>query len=164
MLDNSFMVDNKAKEKLRFVSETLDKFAAVADAYTKYVTRPRSYGTEDLLYMREAHFIQMTGKLENPEIGEISKLLKVTPGAASQTAARLEAKGIIERKKSPRDSRVVICRLTEKGQKIFDCHQNIDNTEFLYLAQLLEGFGQEDMDKVYEFLDIINRFFSREPE
>ncbi len=159
MLDNNYRVENISKEKLNTIHTLLGKFINGADSYAYYAKVPRTYGTDDLLYMRETHFIQVAARLENPEIGEIAKQLKVTPGAASQTATKLESKGLLTRRKSPADSRVVICELTEKAKTINEFHEQKDNREFLKLADELSDFDDDDIEKIFEFLDIISVFF-----
>lgn len=49
---------------------------------------------------------------------EIAEILDIRPSSVSATLSRLEEAGLIVREPSSRDKRVVIVRLSEKGQKM----------------------------------------------
>lgn len=148
-----------AKRKYKMAETTILKFIDAAESYNSYDKQPRHYGTEDILYMREAYFIQAVARCEKPEIGKIAEMLGVTPGAASQTASRLENKGLITRTRSHEDSRIVLVQLTERAKELNAYHDELDFREYVQLADRLADFTPENMNTVYRFLDIMGSFF-----
>ncbi|MCR5372580.1 MAG: MarR family transcriptional regulator [Solobacterium sp.] len=144
--------------------KTIQRFIQAADSYTDYDKQPRQYGTDDIVYMSEAYFLQAAARCDKPEIGKIAERLGVTPGAASQTAAKLEAKGLITRVRSTEDSRVVLVRLSERAKKLNAYHDELDLREFGKLGDRMMEFSPGETDAIYRFLEIINSFFHEDIE
>ena len=142
----------------------IEKFVQAANAYVRYDRQPRHYGTEDTLFMSEAYFIQAAAVCEKPEIGRIAEMLNVTAGAASQTAAKLEAKGLISRTRSSEDSRVVLVHLSEQSKKLNAYHDELDRREFKKFGYWMKTFSEEETAVIYRFLDMVGVFFEDNPE
>jgi DNA-binding MarR family transcriptional regulator len=69
-----------------------------------YQSQPRTYGTEDVLYMAETHLIQIIGKIGKTTITELAKKTHKTKSAISQTVDKLNAKDIVAKGKNPDDN------------------------------------------------------------
>ena len=62
--------------------------------------------------------IRCVGKYPGVTAGQLAALLHVDPGTASATLKRLEDKGLVERRRDPRDLRRAALGLTAKGRQI----------------------------------------------
>lgn len=125
-----------SEARLDLIYELMHQKAATARAYMQYIDSDREYVTGDKLYMREAHFLIAIGPGEGKTMSEIAQELDVTQGAVSQTAARLEKKGYIQRQKCPSNRRLTIARLTEKGEAFYAEHRKYDKKTFVLLDRL----------------------------
>ncbi|MBF7096544.1 MarR family winged helix-turn-helix transcriptional regulator [Alkalibacter mobilis] len=82
----------------------------------------REVGCKDLS-INEIHVIDAVGKNESPTMGAVAGELNVTLGTLTTAINNLEKKEYVARKRGVKDRRVVFLSLTEKGQNIFDLHQ-----------------------------------------
>ncbi len=145
-------------ERYQYLVKLIRKVTKISGTVYKYQSTPRTYGTEELLYMREAHFIDVLGGGEL-DMGQIAEKLEVTGGAASQIASRLEKKGYIIRKKDASDSRHITCVMTEKAQKALAFHREKDRDAYERFEEFMEEFTEEELKVCNRFLDNINRFY-----
>lgn len=125
-----------SEARLGLIYELMHQKAATARAYVQYIDSDREYVAGDKLYMREAHFLIAIGPGEGKTMSEIAQELDVTQGAVSQTAARLEKKGYIQRQKCPSNRRLTIAKLTEKGEAFYAEHRKYDKQMFARLDGL----------------------------
>ncbi len=73
--------------------------------------------------MTEIHVIEAIRKCEPATMGTVSKRLMITMGTLTTSVNRLVEKGYVTRKRDVNDRRVVLLDLTEKGQKVFEIHE-----------------------------------------
>lgn len=147
------------QERYHYLVKLIKKVTKVSFAAYKYQSTPRTYGTEELLFMREAHFIDVVGNGEMA-MGEIAEKLDVTNGAASQIAARLEKKGYICRKKDKTDSRHISCVLTEKAEKTLEFHRHKDQDAYEQFGERMAEFSQKELEVCNRFLDIVYEYYN----
>lgn len=145
-------------ERYQYLVKLIRKVTKISGIVYKYQSTPRIYGTEELLYMREAHFIDVLGSGEL-DMGQIAEKLEVTGGAASQIAARLEKKGYICRKKDPADSRRITCVMTDKARKALAFHREKDRDAYERFEEFMAGFTEEELRVCDRFLENINQFY-----
>lgn len=119
-----------SESRLNLIYKLLHQKAATARTYVQYIDSDREYVAGDKLFMREAHFVMAIGPGEGRTMSEIAQKLDVTQGAVSQTAARLEKKGYIQRLKYPANRRQTIAVLTEKGERFYTEHEKYDRQTF----------------------------------
>ncbi|MCG7339501.1 MarR family transcriptional regulator [Staphylococcus sp. ACRSN] len=137
-------------------SNTIDTLYETSRLLNEYESKPRKYGTEDDLYMVEAHIINLIGDKKHINISDIAKYMNRTKSAASQNISRLVKKGLVEKRKSTNSSREVVIMLSSKGYTVYQYHKNLDKTEYeAYLAKL-EHFSTDDFEKIEQFLSIVN--------
>ena len=74
------------------------------------------------LSMTEIHTIEAIGIKDAKTMGEIAHDLRITVGTLTTAITKLIKKGYVERKRIEEDRRVVLIRLTHKGEKAFDSH------------------------------------------
>lgn len=147
------------KNRSQYVLQLIRKISKISAQVHKYQSTPRTYGTEEKLYMREVHFIDALGHGEM-EMGQIAERLDVTNGAVSQIASRLEKKGFIIRKKDASDSRHISCMLTEKAENALAHHGKMDARAYQKFEWMTEEFSQEELEVCDRFLDKIHQFYN----
>jgi DNA-binding MarR family transcriptional regulator len=62
--------------------------------------------------------LRCIGKYPGLTPGHVASLLHVDPGTVSASLKRLERRGLLERRRDPRDSRRVVLGLTARGRKL----------------------------------------------
>jgi DNA-binding MarR family transcriptional regulator len=121
--------------------ETIYKHSRIMSAYESI---PRQYGTEDEIYMVEAHTINLIGDKIQTNITELAELTNKTKGALSQMVERLIKKEMVTKSKNPLDNREVIIQLTDKGKIVYEYHKELDRSEYKKLLTELDQFSAED--------------------
>jgi len=110
-----------------------------------YDATARQYGTEDMLYMVEAHTVRMIGREPKITITEIANQTRKTKSAVSQMIDKLSGKGILEKIKDPEDNRRMILKLTDKGKIIYEFHEALDKENYKKVLDKMEGVNVSDM-------------------
>lgn len=96
--------------------------------------------TEDMTHqsVRVLQFIQMSP--HNPRVDDVRQHLGVAPTSASELVKRLAIKGMVERRRSQTDERVVELALTEKGRLTLEQQTQMDVSKLAAcLSQLQSG-------------------------
>ena len=110
--------DGKGMEMTReeIFYEMIETIYEMSRKLNTYESVPRKYGTEDELYVVEAHTIELIGIHTITTVSELSKLTKKTKSALSQMVDKLIKKGLVIKYKNPDDHRQVMIELTNKGK------------------------------------------------
>lgn len=74
------------------------------------------------LSVTENHIIEAIGKDREMTMTEVAKQLEITVGTLTTAINRLIKKEYVERRRIEEDRRVVLIRLTNRGEKAFDSH------------------------------------------
>ncbi|MEX3622903.1 MarR family winged helix-turn-helix transcriptional regulator [Viridibacillus arvi] len=134
--------------------EMMETIYELSRHISSYESIPRKYGTDDDLFMVEAHTINLIGDKTQTNISELSRLTNKTKGALSQMVDRLIKKDMLTKTKNPLDNREVIIQLTNKGKVVYDFHKELDKVNYRELLKGLEQFNEEDFIK-YEKISFI---------
>jgi DNA-binding MarR family transcriptional regulator len=124
----------------------------VSDKISSYGKNPRTYGTDDLLSMIEAHTIEIIGKNKNITSSVIAERMYKTKGAVSQIIEKLVKKGLLVKKDHHSDSRKNVLELTEKGKIVFYHHEEKDRIAFDRYLTRLDDYSNEDFKKSKDIL------------
>lgn len=76
------------------------------------------------LSMNEMHTIEAIGYDAVKSMSETAEILKITLGTLTTSVTRLVIKGYVERLRDESDRRIVLIRLTEKGQQVHKIHED----------------------------------------
>lgn len=87
---------------------------------------------------------------------ELADLLHIRPASAGELLNRLEAKGWIDRRPSPKDKRVRLVCLTSAGKKKIDAVRQEKKTNDKIMLTPLNG---EDRQRFFEILTKINDYY-----
>ncbi len=117
--------------------------------------KPRSYGTEEKLFMAEAHYIDLIGDCGKTNVTQLTELTQKTKGAVSQMVGKLVKKGLVSKKKSDQNYREIIIELTPKGEIIYNFHKEFDKNLYNSYLVKLDDYTDEDLQMIVEFMTII---------
>lgn len=106
----------------------------------------------------EIHAIYYIKTLEHPNATELSKHLKMTRGAISKITQKLQHKGLIESFLLPDNKQKVYFRLTEKGEEMFDAHEDRHQLWVERDMQFLEKFDQNYLQQISDFMNQYNEY------
>ena len=74
------------------------------------------------LSVTENHIIEAIGKDREMTMTEVAKQLEITVGTLTTAINRLIKKEYVERRRIEEDRRVVLIKLTNRGERAIDCH------------------------------------------
>jgi DNA-binding MarR family transcriptional regulator len=94
-------------------------------------------------------------------VTEISNLLQITPAGVTHLINPLEEVGYIERLQAPKDRRVVLIGLTEKGNQVADA-LILEIQE--QLIGLVNHLGEKDSETLFRLLSKSINFFNEQFE
>lgn len=94
-------------------------------------------------------------------VTEISNLLQITPAGVTHLINPLEEVGYIERLQAPKDRRVVLIGLTEKGNQVADA-LILEIQE--QLIGLINHLGEKDSETLFRLLSKSINFFNEQFE
>src|SRR5207247_6452642 len=101
----------------------VDEQVAAVRAFNRHYTAAMGLLREGLLHspysLTEARVIFELAQREQTEVSELRRTLDVDAGYLSRLLARLEASGLVERERSPRDGRRQLTRLTDDGRMVY---------------------------------------------
>lgn len=84
-------------ERIELIQKLMKEHTRSAAVTVSFLDKPRKYGMDNSLFMREVHFVVEIGPEGSPTMGELAQRLNVTQGAVTQMAIRLEKKGYVAR-------------------------------------------------------------------
>lgn len=109
------------------------------------------------LSFQEIHTIELIGNLGTTTMGELAKASNVTGGTMSVMIKKLVKKGLVERKGSQEDLRVIKVKLTGKGKKAHEEHKKM---HMKATRKWLSVVSDEEQEIMLTVLNKINRFLS----
>lgn len=141
---------------MKFFFELMESIYEVSRITSIYEGIPRKYGTDDELYMVEAHTINLIGDKIKTNTSELTQLTDKTKGAISQMVDKLVKKGLVLKYKNPANNREVIIELTEKGQQVYEYHKALDKMEYAKILNRLDEFSTDDFEKFIKISSILS--------
>lgn len=151
------------QDRIALVQKLIHQKMDTSRALVQYLETRRAYDSESNLYMREAHFIIAVKPGEGCSMSQVAQQLNVTPGAVSQTAKRLEAKGYIIRSKSGENQRQTIALLTKKGEEFYNKHLQYDRDKLAAMdAVYFSRFSDEELLRLLEYETVVQAFATKE--
>lgn len=143
------------REKIFY--ELMETIYETTRLVSDYQSVPRTYGTEDELYMVEAHTLNLIGDKKTTNTSEIAAITNRTKGAVSQMIDKLVKKDLVIKYKNPDNHREVIIELTPKGKIVYDYHKKLDAEEYRKHLKNLDQFTDDDFKKYIMISKIINK-------
>jgi DNA-binding MarR family transcriptional regulator len=94
---------------------------------------------------REFHAVQAIGENKGINVTDLGAHFGVSKSAASQMAAKLEKKGLVEKGSSPHSNKELQLNLTELGWKAFRLHEKFHGS---HMADVIERLGAFSLSQV----------------
>ena len=101
----------------------------------------------------EAFSLEVIRMLENPTVGQFADFLNISQSNATYKVNNLIKKGYLERQNSQTDRREYHLILSEKFYRYAEL---LTSYEIKVMERMKERFGQEDLEKLDEMLQIIS--------
>ncbi|WP_444964915.1 MarR family winged helix-turn-helix transcriptional regulator [Pediococcus pentosaceus] len=104
--------------------------------------------------------LKLLAKETNVTPGRISEYLDIKPSSVTQIIKKLEKAGTVLREKSPKDSRVTVVKITDKGRGSLKTHGSIGNT---LKDVLFKDFSDSELEYLDQYLErMVNNIGSDE--
>lgn len=104
--------------------------------------------------------LKLLAKETNVTPGCISEYLDIKPSSVTQIIKKLEKAGTVLREKSPKDSRVTVVKITDKGRESLKTHGSIGNT---LKDVLFKDFSDSELEYLDQYLErMVNNIGSDE--
>ncbi|KAF0351788.1 MarR family winged helix-turn-helix transcriptional regulator [Pediococcus pentosaceus] len=104
--------------------------------------------------------LKLLSKETNVTPGRISEYLDIKPSSVTQIIKKLEKAGTVLREKSPKDSRVTVVKITDKGRESLKTHGSIGNT---LKDVLFKDFSDSELEYLDQYLErMVNNIGSDE--
>lgn len=95
------------------------------------------------LYLRKIY------SLGNPTMSELAKAMEVSKPSASNMVSKMAEKGLVETRASPKDGRVCLLELTDKGRKVIEIENGADMKFFEKVREILDEEELEVLEKIF---------------
>lgn len=104
--------------------------------------------------------LKLLAKETNVTPGRISEYLDIKPSSVTQIIKKLEKAGTVLREKSPKDSRVTVVKIIDKGRESLKTHGSIGNT---LKDVLFKDFSDSELEYLDQYLErMVNNIGSDE--
>lgn len=104
----------------------------------------------------DMHVIEAVGIDQAKNMSSIAKKLNITVGSLTAAMNHLVKKGYVARQRSEEDRRVVLIRLTEKGERAYRHHEDYHRR---MTASIQEKLSEEEIPVLFKTLDALSDFF-----
>ncbi len=134
----------------------IDSMAALQYKINCNDKKPRSFGTSELLYQSEIHFIDAIGIDNEVNASQLSDKLHISNGAITQVADKLLKKKLIEKYKIEINKKEVYFRLTEQGKVAYESHRKFHQDLCDKLIAYLKGLSPEQVEGILNYIAIVD--------
>lgn len=126
-------------------------FASLKE-FSEFESRPRDFGTGDLLYASEIHTIQAIGKNKECNLTELADKMSISKSGISKFLDKLLKKNLIKKEKGKENKKEVFFTLTEKGYIAFKAHEEFDAQMFATIIEQLDSYSAKERTFLHRFL------------
>ena len=122
------------------------------EGFKKFESKPREYGTGDLLYPSEIHTLQMIARESSYNLTQLAAEMKISKSGISKFISKLLEKGFISKNRNVRKGKEVFFTLTEKGRIAYQVHEDFDKKIFSNIYDLLDSCSYDQIEFLEHFL------------
>ncbi len=137
--------------------DMLDTFFAFTRLSHINQSLPRPFSSGETLYISEINFLQLIGGRDGTTVTELAGETCRTLSAASQIVSKLHRKGLVCKSVSPRDRKVFLLSLTDKGRQILAEHRADDVRYYDDILSALGEFSPGDVCRVERLIGILTQ-------
>lgn len=108
--------------------------------------------------LSDAQYGVLFGLREGQElpVGEVAVAADLSPASGTEMLEALAAAGLVDRRRSERDRRVVLVSLTPRGRKLVEARRSVMEPKW---RSALSGFSEAELRTATAVLDRIRAFF-----
>ncbi len=132
----------------------MEKMAALQYKINCNNKKPKGFGTTELLYQSEIHFIDAIGVGSEINASQLSKKLSVSNGAITQVANRLIKKRLIEKYQRETNRKEVYFRLTQQGKVAYESHKKFHQDLSEKIMAYLKGLSPEQIQGILGYISV----------
>ena len=141
--------------------EIIEKMTAVQYRINLNDKKPKKFGTNQLLYQSEIHFIDAIGNSKEINASQLSSKLDITNGAVTQVAQKLLKKQLVEKYKKETNKKEVYFKLTKLGEIAYENHITFHQELTDKVIEYLEELSQEQINGILGLIDIVKDHLPR---
>lgn len=130
----------------------------IVHKYTRMEKGKRYIKGDISLSYAEIHTIDAIGSAENMNVTQLASFQGITKGAVSQMINKLVEKGFVKKCVSPESEAVVILKLTEGGEKIYQAHSEYHRKQGKELAETIGDVPEEYFEIMQQGMDFFEKF------
>lgn len=134
--------------------KTAQKYLLLFEKISNTARQSRAFDTDVDIYRSEIHIIQLIGDRSELYISEISKLIGVTKGTVSQIAKRLEAKGLVKKRRDPANHTRQVVWLTAKGTTAYEAHNRYHHEQHAEMERYLNSLDAGQIEALETFFNL----------
>ena len=95
-------------------------------------------------------YLRKINSLDNPTVSKLAKAMEVSKPSASNMVSKIAEKGLLKTKASPKDGRVCLLELTDKGKKVVEIENWADMRFFEKIQEILDEEELEVLERIFE--------------
>lgn len=134
------------KPKGKNVWELVELLNISSRKIRSYNNTARFYGTDEKLFLSEAHTIHHIGEHQGISMNDLADVTQRTKGSTSTMVDSLIKRGLVTKRKDAEDQRRVQLQLTEKGQLIYQYHEQLDRENYSSISDQSSNLSDEDLN------------------
>lgn len=145
----------KSKDRIESFSIFMDRLYEFASMSNAYQHIPRTYGTDDVLFMAEVHLLQQIKNYEGITTVQLAALRRKSPSSISQLVNKLLKKGLIVKIADSEDKKCFHLFLSEKGECINKYHEEFDAKLYASTLAKIPQLTDEEIENFTAILEIV---------
>ena len=138
-----------------YKTEIIKKLLEIIYISIDFENEIRNYGTDVKIASSEIYLLKMIAEMKNAYITALAKEMNISKAAVSQTARRLERKGLVVKNVALDNKSKYILHLTEKGLRAHEEHMKLEREVREKMLQAADILTTEDLRKIEEFLGAV---------
>ena len=140
---------------ISFREEIINKLLEIIYISIDFENKIRNYGTDVKIASSEIYLLKMISDMKNAYITALAKEMNISKAAVSQTAGRLERKGLVVKTVASDNKSKYILHLTEKGLYAHEEHMKIEREGREMMLKAADILPTADLTKTEEFLGAV---------
>lgn len=132
--------------------EIIKRYFQSINLFTAFESKPRDYGSGDLLYPSEIHTLVMIAKNPGVNLTQLADSLGISKSGASKFVKKLLAKKLIVKGAVPDNLKEVVFDLTEKGVIAYEGHESFSANTFVKINEIFNEMNVDELKVLHQFL------------
>jgi len=145
-------VYNNVGDNMKKKQEIIKLYMKSVDLMREIESKPRDFGTGDLLYSSTIHTLVQIGKNPGINLTNLAEQLDISKSAVSKFIRQLIDLGLITKSKDINNRKEVIFYLSEKGVVAYHGHESFEREFFDVIEKNLNALKEREKEVFITFL------------